>query len=96
VQPVLGNPVVTIPHAHDRHEAGIAHHIERSVRQFQRAAVGITVHGLELLFGHFLHAHSARMEGETLGLHARARAEHGGNLGLHRRVGARDDLADAE
>src|SRR6266446_5895782 len=72
--------MVALAHAHDRNEAGITQHIHMGIRQLQGTAIGIAVHGLELLLGHLLHAHPARMKGEAPGLGPLAGAKHRGDL----------------
>jgi hypothetical protein len=95
-QPRFGFAVVALAHAHDGDEAGVAEHVDAGIGEFERTAVGIAVHGLELVLGHLLHPHAARMKGEALGLDAFAGPEHRRDFGFHGGVRARDDLADAE
>jgi len=88
--------VVTVPHGHDGHQAGITQHVDLRIAELERAAVAFGIHRRQFVLLHGLHAHAAGMEGEAV-----VRADllvgqqHGRHFGFHRGVGARHDLADA-
>jgi hypothetical protein len=56
------------------------------VGKLERAAVGVGIHGFELLLGHVLHSHPARVKRKSLGLYSLAGTQYGRNFGFHRGV----------
>ncbi|MNJ42316.1 hypothetical protein D3C77_372800 [compost metagenome] len=96
VQASLRLPVITQSHAHDGDQTGVAQHVNARVREFQRAAITVVVHALELLSGHVFHPHAAGVEGETFRVNAFPDTQHLRNFSLHGRVRAGDNLANTD
>src|SRR5690606_40865135 len=87
--------MITTPHAHNRHQTSITHHIHVSIRKFDSTLKAHSIHSLELFFGYFFHSHSAGMKRESFRQNGFSGSENSRNLGFHRNVRRRDYLTDS-